>query len=298
MTANPTPAPENGKQETPNQEVPLALQAVSPPALSIGSEQELNQSLARTEKYFAMLDRINKLAIRMTKPQHWVDQSGTPYLVAAGCHAIAKGFGISVGEQQHEREDFTDEKGDYFIYKVSLSGNWNNHQVSQIGMCSTRDDFFCTKGGVPLPLSEIDVTNVQRKAFTNCLNRLIKTLLGLSFDWDEVEQFSEGKITKAKCAGVTYNSGSKGGNTQSAEGKVVAKQIGTMLMCLADGEIEGAKNKLAEYTTWTKKEDGVDKKIPGKKELKKCSDKQLNVIFPKVKKDYDAYIAEQNTNQQ
>jgi hypothetical protein len=145
-------------------------------------------------------------------------------------------------------------------------GRWNNHEESEIGTCSTRDDFFGKKGGQYKPLSEVDLTDIKKKAMTNMANRLIKKLIGLSFSWEEIAELSGNKIKPETVSKVDFQGGARGGNTDSPDTKKLRGECRTMLLKLNEGENSGCVSMLIKMTEFT----GKDGKLHGK--LKKAVD--------------------------
>ena len=221
----------------------------------------VEKSVEQAGRYLEVLNKIRLLAIKMTNNIDWTNEGGKPYLQKSGCDKIAGAFGVQIDAPEFVKEICKDDKGDYIMFTCTASGRWNNHIESEAGTCSTRDDFFGKKGGALKPLSEVDLTDVKKKAFTNMANRLIKKLLGLSFSWEEIKELSGGKITPETVQKVEYGAGSRGGNTDSPDTKKKRDEIRTMLLKLNDGEEAAAMAMLEKMTTFEK--DG--KSIPGKR---------------------------------
>jgi hypothetical protein len=240
------------------------------------------------------MEQIRKLAIKLTNPLDWVDEAGKPYLQVSGCNKIAGAFGVQTESPVFEKEPFNDEKGDYYIYSCKIAGRWNNVEASEIGAASSRDDFFAQrtitnaqgeKEKVLKPQSEIDPCDIRKKALTNGMNRLIKRLLGLSFTWEDIEKISEGKITRAACAGVKFATGSKGGNDDSPETKSKREDCRKAILEINDNNEAAAKEWLKKATAFSK--DGKD--IPGKENMASLSEKQVEYLFPKVQKALESH---------
>lgn len=267
-------------------------------ALDAVTEQSMQRSIEAAERYLGIIDRIRKVALRLTNVRDWSDQGGNPYLEKSGCDKIACGFGIQVDSPIIEKEACTDDRGDYIIYTIKGTGRWNNNVASEIGTCSTRDDFFALRreNGEKklLPLSEIDLCDIKRKAHTNFMNRLIKRLLGLSFTWEEIGTATDNKITREAVAGagrgVSFDRGSKGGaQAVSADGAKIKAALRQMILDMADGEQGQAKAMLVTLTAFTGK-DG--KEIPGKSTVDQLSEKALHVTYGKAKTKYIKWLSE------
>jgi len=255
------------------------------PALPTATEiKDVETSVKAAEQYIEVMGRIRLAAIKLTNKLDWCNQNGKPYLEKSGCDKVAAAFGIKIFDINIEKENVEDDNGKYIIYTCHGCGKWNNHEESEIGTCSTRDEFFGKAGGKFRPLSEIDLTDIKKKAFTNFANRIIKKLIGLSFTWDEIRELSNGKITEGNTAGVSYTGGKQGGNTDSPETKAKRDQIKAMLMTLCDGEEPVARAQLVQLTSFEK--DG--KTIQGKDSTLKLTEKQVNLVFEKLKKEIES----------
>jgi len=135
---------------------------------------DLESAVQNAEKFVALQDNIRKMAVRVTNVNDWVDEGGNPYLQEKGAEKIAMAFGVSISNTNLEKEEAKDDKGQYITYIYSGTGSWQGRSVPQIGTCSSRDPFFGKKGGQLLPLSEVKLVDVRKKAYTNMLNRVIK----------------------------------------------------------------------------------------------------------------------------
>lgn len=272
---------ENGRQlmaAEPESEVQLA-------PIALG---DLEKSIAQAEKYMSALARIRRLSIGMTSVADWTNQGGNPYLLKSGCDKIAGGFGIQVYDTRGEKEVITDDKGEYIMYTFAGNARWQNNVSQQIGICSTRDDFFALRNGEYLPLSEVDITDVKKKAFTNFLNRIIKALLGLSFTWQEIDEYSSGRITKETVTGVAYHGGSKGGAAPvaTADDVKIRKELTEMLMEIANGDKDAAREHLIQLTAF----EGRDgKQVAGIGDSRRLSGKRLSIAYDKAKKEYEEF---------
>ena len=152
--------------------------------------RNLELSLETAERFFTLQDRIKKSAIKVTNQNDWIDQNGNPYLQWKGASSIACAFGVSYSDLNFSKENDKDDDGEFVIYTATAMVKWQGRSVPEIGTGSSRDSFFGKRGGRFLPLSEVDLNNVKKKALTNMLNRGIKSLLGLSFTWNDIEKYS------------------------------------------------------------------------------------------------------------
>ena len=176
----------------------------------------------RADKMVSALNKIMAAAIRVTVPKDWVMIGGTPYLQESGATKVARLFGI--GWKIHPGYPKQDIDGDgYPTYTYRMTFTMGNQSIEAEGMRNARDEFFAgkrtDKSGNSVKqksVDEIDLADVKRAAYTNCLNRGIKAILpGLrNLDASSLEQNG---IRLSEAGGYTFKTGSKGGNTGKAE---------------------------------------------------------------------------------
>lgn len=253
--------------------------------------RSIEETVKSAERYLESLGKIRLLAIKMTNNLDWSSQGDKPYLEKSGCDKIAAAFGVKIFGVTSKMTKYSDDKGDYYICETIGGGKWNNHEQEEKGTCSTRDDFFGKKGGNYKPLSEVDLTDIMKKSFTNFANRLIKKLLGLSFSWEEIALLSGNTITKNTVSKVEFGQGSKGGNTDSPETKKLRDECRAWLLKLNDFEEKHAVAMLIKMTEFPSKDIGADGKpvmVPGKDNVLKLSEKQVQILHGKLKKGIEA----------
>ena len=279
-----------------NEEKALALTMPNMAMVPSNDLVSLEKAVENAEKYVALMGKIRLMAIRLLTPFDVSNQGGKPYIEKSGCDKIAAAFGVQLYDVDIVRENLTDDQGDYFVYTCSGRGHWNNHHESEIGTCSSRDDFFGSKkseaGKVYKPLSEVDVCDIKKKAFTNFANRMIKKLIGLSFTWEELAELSDNKITCDSVKGVDFARGSKGGNVDSPETKKKRDDCRALLLQLNDNNEVAAKKMLVEMTAFTTKDGKV---VAGKDNVIKLSEKQVEYLHKSLTqkvKNFESALAE------
>lgn len=253
-----------------------------PNEMQIASEEQLNQVLAGANRYLELQDRMRKLSIKVTNADDWVNQGGKPYLQLTGTNKIARAFGVQSYNLTFEKEVIKDDKGEYVIYHAMCDMSWNNKSITSIGACSTRDSFFGkTKAGLK-PLSEIDMINIKKKAQANVMNRGIKQLLGLSFTWDDIEKYSDGKVTRGGSANVTYAGGTKGGKqVESSEITQKRTEIVSMLVDIFQDDLQKGSDYIFELTN------NPTKGFAGKKTVKDLTAGQIPYIHSRIKTKHE-----------
>ncbi len=154
-----------------------------------------NDALSIIAKRGALFDSLLDVALKSTHAHDWIDESGKPYLQASGAEKVARRFGIVVFDTSSEREEFEDEGGKYYMFTVTGKIGFNQNEFIQvIGTCTTRDKFFCRKGGAFKKLQDIDISSVKKKAYTNFMNTGIQKLVGLrNLTWESLAKYGIGK---------------------------------------------------------------------------------------------------------
>ena len=194
--------------------------AVIMPTTPVVSESDLEAALKVAERNELLARKIKTLALKQTNPKDWADMDGKPYLQASGAEKIARLFGISwrICEGYPQRDDQKDDKGSYYVYTYKGEFEMCGKTIEVIGTCSQRDKFFGRKGGELKNESEIDVTNIIRKAMTNMEVNGITRMLGIrNLTWEEL---AEAGLKQDQSAQVNYKP--KSGETEEVEGTVQA----------------------------------------------------------------------------
>ena len=261
---------------TTNVDAPMALPA-----------REFDGStLDRAKQNVDISNKLKLLAIQCTNENDWINIGDKPYLTETGCQKFAGIYGVSFKDVQIDAKAvFNDEKGPVREYTANVTAVFQNRQDTEYGAASSADKFF-ERNGQRLPLSEICTANIMKKAVTNAKARAVKKILGLSFTWEEVNlSMKAGGKSTNNMASVSY--GGKSGESNKSTGKgVMTKQkqeIGDMILDLAGGDKEAARNLLYDLTKFTKK-DGTEF---GVRSVADLSDKWAAKIYPKVKKRFD-----------
>jgi hypothetical protein len=147
----------------------------------------------QAEKRIDAMNKIKRVAIKLTNRHDWTDQGGKPYLQVSGAEKIARMFGISWRISEPVCE--TAEGGHYaYTYKgyFSLAGA----TIEAIGTRSSKDGFFKKYGyengtKTELPASEIDRGDVKKSAYTNCIGNGITRLLGIrNLTYEDLQEFA------------------------------------------------------------------------------------------------------------
>ena len=180
----------------------------------------------QAEKRIDAMNKIKRVAIKLTNRHDWVDQGGKPYLQVSGSEKIARMFGISWRISEPIKE--TIEGGHFsFTYKgyFSLAGA----TIEAIGTRSSKDGFFKKYGyengqKQELPASEIDAGDVKKSAYTNCIGNGITRLLGIrNLTYEDLREFAG--LSQADLGRVDYKKKGKAdaGIQEEAVQKVISR---------------------------------------------------------------------------
>jgi hypothetical protein len=160
------------------------------PALSPITDTQV----ALAEKSVANIQRIRSLALRVTSENDWTDVSGKPYLNHSGAMKVAALFGVSLTGMRVEesREKIGDKQ--IIRYVARTTARFIGREVEVEGGASSDESFFAKKDGRTIPLSEVNLNTVRKKALTNAQSRAVKAILGLGgLTWKEVQGAGIGK---------------------------------------------------------------------------------------------------------
>lgn len=193
------------------------LVTVLDPEVAIYDDNALFAIAEQAEKRVTALNTIMNAALRITTGMDWTIIGGKPYLQESGATKVARLFGISWKILNLEQK--IDEGYPAFSYTMEFS--MGGARVEAIGARSGKDEFFTgqrtNREGNPNPNfktpDQIDANDVKKSAFTNCLNRGIKSILPGLRNLD-VATLTAAGITAG--SGYTFKDGTKGGVGKSA----------------------------------------------------------------------------------
>ena len=178
----------------------------------MATAEDLELAVKKAERTIELVNKIKTLVFKLTNNNDWVDMQGKPYLQSSGAEKVARPFGVSWKLEKPIKETISDEKGTYYMYSCKGQFTLGGKTIEVIGTCSQKDKFFGrdknSETGLKLA-SEIDETNIIKKATTNTIAKGITTILGIrNMKWEELEAAG---IHKDKSAKVTYATGGQGG---------------------------------------------------------------------------------------
>jgi len=146
---------------------------------SIPQKDGFLQVIEEAKRRAEVIEKLKQIVLQVTRKEDWIDY-GEPYLTASGAKRIARIFGVSWKIEEPSIEEFEDGHFQYTCFgKFSFAGV----EITETGVASSRDKMLSG-----MPPEEVDRAFVKKKAYTNCINRGLKSLLGLSFTWDDLAQ--------------------------------------------------------------------------------------------------------------
>jgi len=165
----------------------------------------------QAEKRVDAMNKIKRMALKLTNPHDWVDESGRPYLQASGAEKVARLFGISWRISEPIKETA---EGGHFIYTYHGEFSLAGATIEAVGTRSSKDGFFKKykyqgegddREKIELPASEIDPGDVKKAAYTNLLANGITRLLGIrNLTYGELAEYAG--IQQSQVTSVEYKS--------------------------------------------------------------------------------------------
>lgn len=249
----------------------------------IGAASVVAKLAAEANALVDIKKAVMQAVIKATNEQDWVDQDGKPYLMASGAEKIAPFFNAGIKDMTFTKDFGKDEKGEWYRYIYNATAFVKNkgvivHEMPVIGTCSSRDKFFGKKDGEYKSLTEIDISNIQKKARTNCYVNGISRILGLrNLTWAELEAAG---LRRGKTPAVNYgNTGSQTQETKDLKEKLEA--LINKILALRGLEVNATTKAemLKELTMWEK-----DGEFKWARDIAKMSEKWVQTTYGKAKK--------------
>lgn len=256
-------------------------------ALQVAQDFDLEKAVSRAEKGATYQKRLTTAAIRATNENCWCDFEGTPIPEHKACKAIAHCFGVKYRQTKpSEREYLKDAKGEYIMARVTLEASLWGASVEGIGICTTRDKLLGRKDHAYRPLEDVDLANVELKAYSSAFRHATQNLLGLYPTWDDLKAAGLDVDAIRSGRSVKHQRGSQGGSTASQEEKDARQHYWMQVLEFCNGDENAAKDWLEKITGF-KATDGVD--VKGKRDINRISGKQWEYTAKKIETVYTNY---------
>lgn len=285
------------RRESVPQEPQVQIVHQAPADINALRDFDVNQTLAVMEKRVQVMEQMRLIAIRACNDRDIVNMGGHPYIQASGKDKIARGLGVNSRIIRGPWKDYAkDGRGEFYIYYVHVHV-WHPHlgEVDAVGTASQRDQFFAKAKGVWKEDTDIEETNIIRKAQTNAVNRGIEALLGLkNLTWEEIRKYHPGAGQHS--ATVEYGGNGKkststqykepeGGPARGQSSRSAKDELWDLCLKEADGDPDKAGMLLEEATGF----EGNNGWVPGFNDINhpKLSDKRAWASLQSYKRQLD-----------
>ena len=173
----------------------------------------LIQVAEQAERRIDAVNKIKRVALKVTNPRDRTSQNDNPYLGVSGSEKVANLFNISWRIDEPSIEQ--DPDGHYtYTYKGYFT--LGSRTAEAEGSRSSRDGFFTQyryeekdgkKERLEVPINErTNKRDVKMAALTNLLGNGITRILGIrNLTWDDLKEFAN--ITKEQIASIQYKKG-------------------------------------------------------------------------------------------
>ena len=248
--------------------------------------EKLIQLAEQAPKMVEAYKKLRRATLRMMNSQDWVDQDGKPYPMSSGLEKVADPLGISWGFVRPQEKLELD--GRYIILTTLwVSSQWGR-KIEVVGTRASDDPLYAKRGGVLLPMAEVDEGDIRKASYTNALARGLSIILGLrNMTWEELAEFG---ITRDKA--VIVQRMQAGATTEEKEKQ---NKVRNYLIEICGGDARAALKKLTEVTSFTGKNGET---VPGVKSFSALHGKRLDVTLGKVSdmyKDFTESAAKKET---
>lgn len=141
----------------------------------------------KAEQLIEAINKIKLTVMRVTNQQDWVDENGKPYLMVSGAEKLRAIFGI---DWDIPSTPVIEEDDDgHRTYKYTGTFTMARKPITAIGSRSSRDPFFSRAKGADIPPEKINMGNVDKAAFTNCIGNGVTRILGIrNLAWSDLQQ--------------------------------------------------------------------------------------------------------------
>ena len=271
---------------SPGQTIDEKSIAVEMPIISVPERGlAIEKELAEIERNIEFFKKVQQIALKLTRPEDWINIGGSPYLMDRGAEKIGIAFGVDISDVKLSMEWNEDEQGRYYTFVASGKAYSKKlgRYVEDIGVCSQRDKFFGLADGKLLPMANVDMANIRRKAVTNLYSRLIKRVTGLmGVIWEDLEKAG---ITKDATQKVDFKSGRKKAEANLSPAALEKRsEIWRICLELTNGKEAEAKKILAGISSFRDK-DGKEHHIDDIASL--TSEKWIEKIYNRAMELYE-----------
>jgi len=285
---NEVQAEETDLVKAPETEVVTSGDDMGMPAFN--SEEEMIAFLAQVERRNRAIDTITRASLKKLAPTDFHDFGGKPLLQGVGAQRLLKYLGISVSDIERIPPKGYDIIGEDTAQRLRVTFRAKFKLGSMIiegeGIRDTHNKFLCKTTEGYKEIADIELPDLDRGARTAMYRDGVSTLLGFKgLTWDYLKELG---FTQNQTTGHTYKTGTKGGSAAGSDLDTKNKQteIANMIFEMAEHDPNKAERDLIEYSKYTYK----GKEVPGVKSASQLSPGRTNVVYNKVKRDYDELV--------
>jgi hypothetical protein len=251
--------------------------------VKFASKESLAKALASAENAFLYLDKMREFVMSRTKPNDFTNQSGNPYFGEAGCNRFMAPFKIyeknvkawTIDENGVKREMADKNIFEGQIRIIFFSGIIGSDLLgveASFEGGSRLDDTFRSKD---------DILFYFQKAKANWRGRGFRKLLGMeNLTWADLAKVNIKPEDVKSIDRVT---------TEKADSKDV-KELWGKLLEACGGSVKVAEDTLQEFTAF--------KDYRGQRKAGSLSEKQFNIVKPKIEKLYAEKFPEKAKTQE
>jgi hypothetical protein len=220
-----------------------AIVEVEPTALAdLATEEQIDRAIRRIVARTAAIKRFKAAMLSLTNRRDWYaheaegEEVGIPYLGESGSEKIVNAFQIEVRHDGGEKH-LVDEGGYEFVYQGQMRALVFSDLWYPVIGSRWSDDGFFTRGGT----KTADPGDVRKAAWTNFMNRGIKTVCGLkTITWEELEELPGLENLRKTVKRITY--GTKGSGPAPAPGELSDIEKGAHIKVKIDKEDLESRN--------------------------------------------------------
>jgi len=224
-----------------------AIVEVEPTALAdLATEEQIERAIRRIIARTGAIKRFKAAMLSLTNRRDWYaheaegEEVGIPYLGESGSEKIINAFQIEVRHDGGEKHT-VDEGGYEFVYQGQMRALVFSELWYPVIGSRWSDDGFFTRGGT----KTADPGDVRKAAWTNFMNRGIKTVCGLkTITWEELEQLPGLENLRQTVKKITYGTRSKGGAPPPAPGELSDIEKGAHIKVKIDREDLESRNTI------------------------------------------------------
>ena len=232
-----------------------AVTDITPEALAdLATDEQIERAIRRIVARTKAIKKFKAAMLSLTNVRDWYahaaegDDDGSPYLAESGSEKIINAFQIEVRHDGGNRH--TVEEGGYeFVYQGEMRALvFSDIWYPVIGSRWSDDGFF-TKGGT----ATADPGDVRKAAWTNWMNRGIKTVCGLkTLTWDELEKMPGLKDLRNRVQKIGYRRRGSGPAAAPGELSEIEKGAHIKVKCRKEDTVTqtAIKNLPARDRIW------------------------------------------------